>query len=364
MFLCGKNKAKSPAKRHSAVPAPAVELPVKESVGDVTAPLLVVVPKELPREVQVDVQVYEETVVTSRSSNDKNTVTSSEPAFLDNAPFAAPEIGAAAVHGNSPPARNDSAATSCAGMTEAEGISRLGTLQAEAQSSAKPSPALPADNSNASAGSPSGQGRLEMQQIEEEEQVARRAGRAEEKVSEIPLKEFASPRESERAREKHEDTAAPADDLTSRVHETLNSVKGTLSRGYQSLRSSHIGEGLARVSTGDLTDIQPAEQCLCGVLNDLSELGERALPCAFGGHADIRTEAPQPPMPQIVMIVDTPGGPYIRRIPDELVGDAINMGFITEEEVHRQREEWARNCGVIPIEYTPAVSFAERRATA
>lgn len=365
MFLCGKSKAKSPAKRLSAaVPAPAVELPVKESMGDVTAPLLVVVPKEIPTEVQVDVQVYEETLGTSRSSNGKNILTCSEPALLDNAALAAPEIGAAGVHGNSPPARNDSAATSCAGMTEAEGMSRLGTLQAENQSSAKLSPALRVDGSNASAGThTAGQARPEMQQIEEE-QVARPAELVEDKVSQVHGRESAPPREGELALEQHEKSEAAADGFTSRVHETLSNVKRTFSHGYRSLRSSHIGEGLARVSTGDLTDMQPAEQCLCGVLNDLTELGERALPCAFGEHADIRTEAPQPPMPQIAMIVDSPGGPYIRRIPDELVGDAINMGFITQEEVHRQREEWARNCGVIPIEYTPAISFAERRATA
>lgn len=355
MVLCGKNKAKSPAKRRSAgMPAPAVELHAKESVGDVPAPLLVV-PKELPLELQVDVQVYEETLVTSRSSNGRNLNTSTEPvASMDIAPSSAFEIDAAALHGNPPPARNDSAATSCAGMTDAGNMSRLGTLQTEKPSTAKPPLALTdADDANASTGSPSaGQAAHgEKQQIKEEEHVIEFP---EDNVAQVSPRESAPERESERER---------AQDFTSRVSETYNNVKRSLSRGYENLRSSHLGEGLARVSTGDLGDIKPAEQCLCGVLNDLTELGERALPCAFGDHADVCTEAAQPPLPRIVMIVDTPGGPYIRHIPDELVGDAIDMGFITDEEVRRQREEWARNCGVIPIEYTPAVSFAERKVT-
>lgn len=356
MVLCGKNKAKAPSKRSVPAGIERAEPP----------PVTAEVPKEEPFQVELQVETYEELMPTPRSSNDTNTQRDEAPP-ADSASGAIPSrgIGAAGMHGNPPPTRHDSTATSCAGMTDADALSRRGTLQAENQPADTPAAAPAADEA----------GKTDTQQHPNEKppphaDQGQEGVAASTKVAEKDAHATTVPKETSQghgdsdAPEANQSFESPPNDFTARVHETFTNVKQSLSRGYESLRSVNVGESFRRVSTGDFTELHPAEQCVCGVLNEITEFGERALPCILGDHADVDTETREPPMPQIAMIVNTPGGPYVRRIPDELVGDAINMGFITEQEVQRQREEWERNCGRIPIEYTPTTSFAAQKATA
>lgn len=367
MGLCRKNKAKAPSKRARAVQ---IEEAAPSAVGGD-------VPREEPAVVEPEEETREEVMATPRSVNDR-IVQKDDTQPADSRASPSRDIGPAGTHGRPPPTRHDSAATSCAGMTDAEYLSRRGTLQAEQQPAEEPAAAQPADDARESSGNSSAlQSHREKQPppSARKEEPRHAPLEADDPAGDTPRKAHESPTDnsdtSKEAPEKHatpedDDQASepPSDDFSSRMHNTFTNVKQSLSRGYESLRSVHISESFRRPATADYADMHPAEQCFYGVLNDITELGERALPCVLGDSADGETEARAPPMPQIVMVVDTPGGPYIRHIPDDLVGDAINMGFITDDEVQRQREEWERNHGRIPIEYTPAISFAQQEASA
>ncbi|KAL8270786.1 hypothetical protein Esti_005260 [Eimeria stiedai] len=346
--------------------------------------------------------------------------------------------------GQAPPARNDSAATSCAGYTDVDFLSRRSTFQAEVEHCPRASHATAAaaaapgkdevhsqepllaiqdgemqqhrsEESKYPAAVEKGQSttalatpqqqrkpssydreaakeaagndqegreglgvRGERKRMNQEVEEERRGlaknedegqGRERQKNSEDQKRERQQGEEKrvmvKIAQEEEAESQSQADDLVARVQETFSTVKQSLSRGYESLRSVSFGEGFRRAPTEVVPELQQPEQCICGVLNEITELGERAMPCLLGEHADEETEVvPVHPSPSITMIVNTPAGPYVRRIPDALVGDAVGMGFISEEEVMKQRDQWEQTFGPISIEYTPAISFAEQQATA
>ncbi|XP_026193642.1 uncharacterized protein LOC34622430 [Cyclospora cayetanensis] len=335
MGFCTKNKAKAPAKRAAPATIDAQEPQLLASL----------VPEEKPVEARGDEHQEEGQVMpTPRSGVDRKE--QSEEGCQDDAGRELPPqgLGTAGVHGNPPPARYDSTATSCAGMTDADALSRGGTLlKSEQQQCLSP----PQEADEESIGAPHGAA------AKQEAKASSPASPEMEQQQMEGASQYLEPNAEEKKRPKE----SHASNFASRMQETFTSVKQSFSRSYQSFRSGNLGESLRQSYSGESTDMHPAEKCICGVLNDITEFGEKAMPCVLGEHADAGTEETRPLPLQIAMLVDTPGGPYVRYIPDELVCDAIEMGFITEEEVHRQKEEWERKYGLIPIEYTPAASF-------
>ncbi|KAL8429466.1 hypothetical protein ACSSS7_006559 [Eimeria intestinalis] len=509
MRLCGRSKAKTPAKR----------APVAEICPSVPVPGLVEEEaRRAPPSLLPEAEAGKEPTGTPRSSNGRSSSADGETPVAETALVVVPK-GSNSIHGQAPPARNDSATTSCAGYTDADFLSRRSTLQPDADNGAKASAhaiaarrdgahsqepllaikdgdlqqdqsegsrfpkageegqsttalAIPAQHIKGVAARESAanvqEGRDEerermtkeaqeerlglamneddvmerqmkredeerkklmeakkqkrqremniedqqrqrqmdeqdqhrQRQMDREEQERRRQMDREDQERERQMIREDQEREKQMDREDQErerqrgeydqeretrlnkedeekrtsaksaegrDTVSHShpNGLASRVQETFSTVKQSFSRGYESLRSVNLGDGSRRAPSGVVHELQQAEQCVCGVLNDITELGERAMPCLLGEHADEETEVVhERPSPSITMIVNTPAGPYVRHIPDALLGDAVSMGFISEEEVIKQRSEWEQNFGPIPIEYTPAVSFAQQQAKA
>ncbi|CDJ41179.1 hypothetical protein, conserved [Eimeria tenella] len=394
MGLCSKNKGRSPARRNKAVdiePTAASRVePVKEAA-----------------ETEAAAAEIEEARVSSGSLNERNTQ-EAEPALPETpaaavaAAVAAIEEAAAAesnedsaietkqtpdivgvvlIHGNAPPTRHDSTATSCAGMTDAEALSRRVTLQQQHQQFEEQQQKQEQEQPQEQ------QDEQQQQQPEQREDVRDQRETRDKQLDDAAAAastEQQKVEQQQREEEQQDGASAPAAadsagepsappsprTFTSKVQETFASVKKSISRGYQSLSSLNMGGNRTAATEsrdGDLYGSEPpaSEQCVCNVLNDITELSEKAMPCILGDNSESETEAASPlPPAQIKMIVNTPSGPYIRFIPDELLGDAINMGFISEEEVERQREEWAARYGIRPISYTPAASFAHEQAKA
>lgn len=136
--------------------------------------------------------------------------------------------------------------------------------------------------------------------------------------------------------------------LSTKIQETLNAVRSTLSQNYENFTRT----GSER--SAELSVVQQIENAVLSAFDKCTEVGESTMPCVFGRDfaEDEETTCPKP---LIRMIVDTPAGPYVRFIPDALLQDAIDMGFVSQEEVSRQRREWQEKYGLIPVQG----SFAE-----
>ncbi|KAL8425773.1 hypothetical protein Efla_004125 [Eimeria flavescens] len=426
MGLCRRNKAKVLPRQSQTAGVDAVAPPPVDADE----------PRYEPVELKPRPATGEDVTATPRSSDDRNLGSSLECPARETVVDSAVKrnlLGPTALHAHDPPARNDSATTSCAGMTDSDYMSRRSTLQAELQSLqraasmqamkerkqpqeqlqtqppvqesqlaitepsqqqeeestlAVPAPqAAPAPRAETrkqetadSNSSPRPQQQFKRSQepnlaLEDKEKPLAIADHPAPQDSPAPQKEAGKradaaageeerEKEKKKKEEKEEEGGAQADGLATKVSEAFSTVKQSLSRGYQSLRSVNVAESFRQAPTDVLPELQEAEHCVCGVLNDLTEIGERAVPCLSGDHADEYTEAVAFPAPQIMMVVNTPAGPYLRQIPEGLVEEAISMGFISEEEVMRQRQEWQDTYGPIPIGYTPAISFAEQQAQA
>ena len=411
MGLCTKNKARSPSRREKPVeiePAagaaaaaapPAAAAAAEEEAAEAVAkePILEEELHAAPQR-QGDEQTVEceettvlvvegpapATAAAAAAAAAAVTAIAAEAAAVDAAvekPPSRREVEAS-IHGNPPPLRNDSAATSCAGLTDADGLSRPGTLQLDGEK-----------EKEKAAGEGERETETEQQQQQQQQQQSA-ANNGEADVNEeasTPAREAAA-EAAKREEEKDEGAAATssaagaAAEFTMTVQRTFSSLKESLSRSYMSLRSftesreeapannnnndssnsssnsSSNGNSSSSSSGGGV--LPAAEQCVCGVLNDLTELGEKALPCVLGENSDSETEIPAGavplPPPQITMIVNTPGGAYLRVIPQELVQDAIDMGFISQEEVNKQKQLWEDKWGGLRIQYSPATSFAHQ----
>lgn len=150
------------------------------------------------------------------------------------------------------------------------------------------------------------------------------------------------------------DSGAPAEREGSAFSGTLDSLRGFASRARDSVvRVAHgdfsdirrAGQSIHRVGTGDFSELAGIERYLAGVFDECAAFGEKFCPCVgpeTGRSSAGRTPAGPPP---IMMLVDTPGGPYIRLIPDALVEESVRQGLLSAAEVEHQRQGTA--CAVV-----------------
>ncbi|CDJ59788.1 hypothetical protein, conserved [Eimeria maxima] len=417
MGLCSKTKARSPSHRSKPV-----EL---EPTGAAAASAAAVAKEPLPEgdlhaaapECPGDKQTIEGEEGAYPLRTTPSSATAAEADSAAERPPSRKEIDAG-IHGIAPPARNDSAATSCAGMTDAGGLSRAATLQAAAEKEAKkeaedakekqPAEGAEKERKEQQEAPKEKQQQEEQQNVDKKEIKEEAAGEAkpqeDNQATQTPPQEAASTaaakeeekgniEKEEEKREEEQGVASAAQEFTLTMQQTFTSFKESLSRSYRSLRSQALdtreeaadsnqnsnrdsnssssnnnnnnGSSSSSNSNGSshIPPIPLPQQCMCGVLNEITDFGEKAIPCVLGEHADSDTELVGvglvPPL-EITMIVNTPGGAYLRTIPAELIQDAIDMGFITEEEVQKQKRDWEEKWGHLAIQYSPATSFARQ----
>ncbi|EPT24630.1 hypothetical protein TGPRC2_219170 [Toxoplasma gondii TgCatPRC2] len=206
---------------------------------------------------------------------------------------------------------------------------------------------------------------VEADQRHEQEEEAKHM-LASESREELPDSELVSagPRheEEEAASRKLHDAASVKDDQQAapqsrhdererRNERGTNMVTDSLERAFSLIQGVFqcISRSLERVTQEDFRaaarqniqmlasgNVTPLEQCVSSLLGECSGLSEQVFPCAATTPEGYDSDTPKPP--PIVMIVDTPAGPYIRVVPNGLVDEAVKQGLVRDEDVQLQRE--------------------------
>ncbi|CBZ55707.1 conserved hypothetical protein [Neospora caninum Liverpool] len=126
-------------------------------------------------------------------------------------------------------------------------------------------------------------------------------------------------------------------DSLERAFEAIRGVAQCVSRSLERVTQEDFRENARQnihmLARGNVT---PLEQCVSSLLGECSGLSEQVFPCAATTPEAEDSGTPKPP--PIVMVVDTPAGPYIRVVPNCLVDEAVKQGLVQEEDVQLQRE--------------------------
>ncbi|KEP60048.1 UNVERIFIED_CONTAM: hypothetical protein HHA_219170 [Hammondia hammondi] len=143
-------------------------------------------------------------------------------------------------------------------------------------------------------------------------------------------------RHDERERRSERGTNIVTDSLErafSLIKEVLQCISRSLERVTQEDFRAAARQNIQMLASGNVT---PLEQCVSSLLGECSGLSEQVFPCAATTPEVYDSDTPKPP--PIVMIVDTPAGPYIRVVPNGLVDEAVKQGLVRDEDVQLQRE--------------------------
>ncbi|PFH37527.1 hypothetical protein BESB_039850 [Besnoitia besnoiti] len=129
-------------------------------------------------------------------------------------------------------------------------------------------------------------------------------------------------------------SATPLDRVFSVVQQAVQCIGRSLARvTHEDFRTS-AQQSMQMLAAGDLS---PLEQCFSNLVADCSGMSDQVFPCAAHS-APERETAGTPKPPPILMIVNTPAGPYIRVVPNGLVDEAVKQGLVREDDVQLQRE--------------------------